>query len=222
MIHLALAVLCPVLGFQEESRSEKPLVESREPAVVEKSAPPWSVGFGVAIYTGFGSVFNDVIGPEFRGSYRFSGNWSVSASVFRSDFDFEDPADNLFGQSGTPVSDASIDLVMVGATARRHFTEPGSAFDLYVGAGMSLAFPSSGEAVNQPQVDIEVEGEAGPEVHLAVGGAARLFAQLHFTVELRLIHSFTEYRAEDRLTGEEESEDGWSGYGLALGLDWRF
>ena len=233
MLHLALVVLWPVLPAQSPvvaqdlslavefvARDEVSTgLDSQERTA---SFPRWSVGVGVDIWTGFGSVFNDVVGPSLRGSYRFDGRWSVALSLFKSDFDFEDPADNLFEQSGTPVTDASIDLFMVSATARRHFLEPGGTFDLYVGAGLGAAFPDSGEAVNLPQVDIEVEGSAGPEIHIVVGGAWRMFGPFHLTAELRLMHSFTEFEAEDRLTGETETESGWTGYGLGLGLEFRF
>lgn len=189
---------------------------------IADTPPKWSVGVGVDVYTGFGSVFNDVVGPEFRAGYRIDDTWSVSLSVFKSDFDFEDPADHVFGRSGTPVIDASIDMIIVGATARWHFMKPGSPVDLYVGAGLGLAFPGDGEAVSLPQVDIAVEGGFGPEAHLVVGGAFRIYNPLHATIELRLMQSFTKYDVEDRLTGEEDTESGWTGIGIALGLEWRF
>lgn len=234
MLHLALVLLCPVLPAQNPAVAED-LALAVEfvlegdvvvPAALADSAaapfPRWSVGAGIDIYTGFGSVFNDVVGPSFRAGYRINERWGVAVTLFRSDFDFEDPADHVFGQSGTPVSDASIDMVMISATARWHFLEPGGPLDFYVGAGLGLAFPGSGEAVNLPQVDIGVDGNFGPEVHVVAGGAVRLFGQLHVTAELRLMQSFTEYDVEDRLTGESETEDGWAGYGLGLGLEWRF
>ena len=120
------------------------------------------------------------------------------------------------------MSDASIDMIMFSATARWHFMEPKSPLDVYVGAGLGLAFPGDGEAVNLPQVDIEVEGNFGPEVHLVVGGAYRIYEQLHATVELRLMQSFTKFDVRDRLTGETASESGWAGIGIGLGLEWRF
>lgn len=184
--------------------------------------PRWSIGLGVDVWTGFGSVFNDVVGPALRGGYWIDDRWSVAGYLFRTHFDFEDPADHVFGRSGTPVSDASIDMIMVGATARWHFLRPESSIDLYAGAGVGLAFPGSGEAVTLPQVDIEVDGNVGPEVHLVLGGAVRIFDPLHATVELRLMQSFTKYDVEDRLTGETDSESGWAGYGIGLGLEWRF
>jgi hypothetical protein len=218
MVHAILVLMCAVPPVQDDEYVKFDL-PARE---LESDGPRWSAGFGVDIYTGFGSVFNDVVGASFRLGHRFNDRWGVALTVFRTDFDFEDPADNLFGRSGTPVSDASIDMTMVSATARWYFTGPGAALDFYVGAGLGLAFPGSGEAVNLPQVDIAVDGNAGAEVHVVVGGAARLFSQLYFAVELRLMQSFTEYDVEDRISGETESEDGWAGYGIGLGLEWRF
>lgn len=233
MLHAAVllwpAFLAPQQAEFIESERDRtePFAEGRlDPARLEgrdtAAYPAWSVGFGVDVWTGFGSVFNDVVGASLRGGYRLNDRWSVAARLFRTDFDFEDPADNVFGRSGTPVVDASIDMIMFSATARWHFLEPKSPLDIYVGAGLGLAFPGDGEAVNLPQVDIEVEGNSGPEVHVVVGGACRLFEQLHATLELRLMQSFTEYDVRDRLTGESDSEKGWAGYGLALGLEWRF
>ena len=198
------------------------------PAVRKVEWPPspgqsaWSVGFGVDVWTGFGSVFNDVIGPSVRLGYRSSPRWSLSVSAFWSDFDFVDPADEVLGRSGTPVTDASIDLFMVSATARWHFLPSDSLFDAYAGAGAGFAVPDNGEAVNAPQVDIEVDGRSGPEVHLAIGGSIRVFESLRFVLELRLMHSFTEYEVFDRTTGESEVVESWSAYGLSVGLDWRF
>ncbi|HZL72533.1 MAG TPA: outer membrane beta-barrel protein [Planctomycetota bacterium] len=228
MIELVFALLCPVLAVQESAGENSPVVMKFDsdpfhyPDRGADDFPKWSVGFGVDVWTGFGSVFNDLVGPSLRGGYRFDGRWSVALSLFRSDFDFEDPADNLFGQSGTPVSDASIDLFMVSATARWHLLEPAGDFDLYIGGGLGFAAPGDGEAVNLPQVDIEVDGSAGPEIHIVVGGAWRMFGQLHLTAELRLIHSFTEFEATDRLTGQSETEGDWTGYGLGLGVEYRF
>lgn len=233
MLHAAV-LLCPALLAQSPAVTES--VAEKLAFAVERilegdvpDAPPpadpfpkWSVGLGIDVYTGFGSVFNDLAGASLRASYRIDGRWSVAASLFRTDFDFEDPADNIFGRSGTPVSDASIDMIMFSATARYHFLEPKSALDVYVGAGLGLAFPGTGEAVNLPQVDIEVEGNFGPEVHLVVGGAVRIFDQLHATVELRIMQSFTQYDVEDRISGETDSENGWAGIGIGLGLEWRF
>ena len=232
MMHVLAAVLfatAPLQGaagkesFAEDVFALKLSAESTER--FDRPAgdwPKWSAGFGVDVYTGFGSVFNDVIGASLRAGYRIDERWGVSVRLFRTDFDFEDPADNVFGRSGTPVSDASIDMIMFSATARWHFLAPGGPFDFYVGAGAGLAFPGSGEAVNLPQVDIEVEGNFGPEVHFVVGGAVRIFDPLHFTAELRLMQSFTDYDVEDRLTGETDTEGGWAGYGIGLGVEWRF
>ena len=215
-------VVAKDLAFAVEFTLEAEVVDpsSRTPAAAP--FPQWSVGLGIDVYTGFGSVFNDVAGASLWASYRFDDRWSVAASLFRTDFDFEDPADHVFGRSNTPVSDASIDMIMFSATARYHFLEPKSALDVYVGAGLGLAFPGSGEAVNLPQVDIAVDGNFGPEVHVVVGGAYRIYEQLHATVELRLMQSFTTFDVEDRLTGEKETESGWGGIGIGLGLEWRF
>lgn len=228
MIALALVLLCPPAAapaLQEEGAT--PVTLEDHPRDFEGTQPGgafprWSVGFGVDVWSGFGEVFNDVVGPSLTATHRFDGRWGVALSVFRSDFDFEDPAENVFDQQGTPVIDASIDLFMVSATARWYFTDPGASFDFYVGAGLGLAVPSSGEAVSLPQVDIAVDGNAGPEVHVAAGGSVRLFGQLHFLSELRLMQSFTSYDVENRLTGETESESGWAGYGIRFGLEWRF
>jgi len=238
MFHVAAVLLFPALAapspMQEDAVTHEPsdIVRSTWENAWLNSPPPadpllvdypqWSVGLGVDVYTGFGSVFNDVAGASIRGSYRIDERWSVAASLFKTDFDFEDPADNVFGRNNTPVSDASIDMFMVSATARWHFFEPKSSVDIYVGAGFGLAFPGSGEAVLLPQIDIAVDGNFGPEVHLVTGGAVRIFDQLHATVELRLMQSFTKYDIEDRNTGETETENGWGGIGIALGLEWRF
>ena len=198
------------------------------PAIHEVEWPPsagqsaWSIGFGVDVWSGFGSVFNEVIGPSVRLGYRSTHRWSVSVSAFWSDFDFVDPADEVLGRSGTPTADASIDLFMVSATARWHFLASDSLIDAYAGAGLGLALPDRGEAVNQPQVDIEVDGRPGPEVHLALGGSIGVFESLRFVLELRVMHSFTEYEVFDRPTGETEVVESWSAYGLSAGLEWRF
>jgi hypothetical protein len=234
MMHTAMILMCVMSPVQSPvatkaefaldflCEGDPPLVEHWEGLDAPGPYPRWSLGAGVDVYTGFGPVFNDVAGASFRGGYRIDSRWGIAVSLFFTDFDFEDPAENVFDRSGTPVTDASIDMVMFSATARRYFTESGAGMDFYVGAGLGLAFPGSGEAVSRPQVDIEVEGNFGPEVHVVVGGAFRIFEQLYFTAELRLMQSFTKYDVEDRQTGETDSEPGWLGYGIGLGLEYRF
>lgn len=232
MFHLALALMCVMSPVQSPVATDAGMKEVTfaldflcEGDLVEPGRvhhPQWSVGLGIDVYTGFGSVFNDVVGAAVRAGYRIDPQWGVAVSLFVTDFDFEDPADHVFGRSGTPVSDASIDMTVFSATARYYFTDPGSGVDFYIGAGLGLAFPGSGEAVNLPQVDIAVDGNFGPEVHVVVGSAFRLFEQLHVTAELRLMQSFTKYDVEDRQTGETDSEPGWLGYGIGLGLEYRF
>ena len=220
----AAALTLAVLVAQDPGDSPK----DRPPSAREVEWPPapgqsaWSIGVGVDVWTGFGSVFNEVIGPSVRLGYWSAQRWSVSVSVFWTDFDVVDPADTVLQRSNTPVADASIDLFMVSATARWHFLPSDSLLDAYAGAGVGFAVPDTGEAVNPPQVDIEVSGEQGPEVHLALGGSIRVFESLRFVLELRLMHSFTEYEVFDRPTGESEVVEDWSAYGLSAGLEWRF
>ena len=76
--------------------------------------------------------------------------------------------------------------------------------------------------MNAPQVDVEVDGHSGPEVHLALGGSIRVFESLRFVLELRLMHSFTEYEVFDRTTGQSDVVESWSACGLSAGLEWRF
>jgi hypothetical protein len=219
MISVA-ALACIVLAAQDPG---DPPPEFRE--VAGSPAPghsAWSIGIGVDAWTGFGEVFNDVIGPSVRLGYRIDDQWSVAVSTFWSDFDFEDPAETVLRQSNTPVADASIDLFMVSATARRHLVPSHAPFDVYVGAGVGFAVPDTGEAVIQPQVDVEVDGESGPEVHVALGGSIRVFESLRLVLEMRVMHSFTEYEVTDRRTGQTEIEEDWSAYGLSAGLEWRF
>ena len=198
-----------------------PAIHEREwPATPGQTA--WSIGVAVDAWSGFGSVFNRVIGPSVRLGHRFTQHWSLSVSAFRSNFDFIDPADEVLKRSGTPATDASIDLFMVSATARWHFLPSESPIDAYAGAGLGFAMPDTGEAVNQPQVDIEVDGQSGPEVHLALGGSIRVFEALSLVLELRLMHSFTEYEVFDRTTAETEVVESWSAYGVSAGLEWRF
>ena len=222
MTHAALLIVLlsqnPEGSRIEPSLLEDQVIDSRH----EASPPKWSVGAGIDVWTGFGSVFNDVVGASFRGGWRINERWGVEARLFRTDFDFEDPAEFVFDRDGTPIADASIDMIVFSATARWHFLEPGNSIDFYVGAGLGMAFPGSGEAVNLPLVDIEVEGNPGPEVHVVVGGSIRVFGQVHFAAELRLMQSFTEYDLEDRTTGDTETESGWLGYGIGFGLEYRF
>jgi outer membrane protein W len=228
-ISAVVALLWPLIAVQnpEVDQEPTPSIEFETPPSLSPAAAPsefaqWSVGFGVDIWTGFGSVFNDMGGPSLNAGYRINERWGVGLRLFKSDFDFEDPADFVFGRSGTPIADASIDLLSVTASARWHFLEPGGTFDFYVGGGVGFAFPDSGEAVNLPQVDISVEGKPGPEVHIAVGGAVRVFEQFRLTLELRMMKSFTEYEVEDRQNGQEETEEGFSGIGFAIGAEYRF
>lgn len=218
MISTALAL---ILLVAQDPSEPPPLLRDVERAPAPGTTP-WSVGVAVDTWTGFGAVFNDVIGPSVRLGYRFDAEWSVAVSAFWSDFDFEDPAETVLKLSNTPVADASIDLFMVSATARRHLLTSDPLFDLYVGAGIGFAVPDTGEAVVQPQVDVEVAGESGPEIHLAVGGSVRVFESLRLVLELRVMHSFTEYEVTDRRTGQFEVEEEWSAYGLSAGLEWRF
>lgn len=198
------------------------LTTSRTPDPSLDPFPRWGVGVRVNVWTGFGSVMNDIVGPSVYGSYRIDEQWAVSANLFRTDFDFEDPADNLFSRSSTPVADASIDMVILSASAEYHFLAPGGTFDLYLGAGLGLVLPGDGEAVKLPQIDIEVTGNSGVEIHFAVGGSIRIFKQLYGNVELRILQSFNSFDARDRQTGEEDSLDSWSAIGIAFGLEWKF
>jgi opacity protein-like surface antigen len=232
MTMTAAAWLWPLLAVQSPELDRDPVsaVEfESQPASARQAAgedptayPSWSLGFGVDVWTGFGSVFNDMGGPSITAGHRLNERWGFGLRFFKTDFDFEDPADFVFGRSGTPIADASIDLFSVTAVARWHFLDPGGTFDFYVGAGLGYAVPESGDAVKLPEVDIAVEGQPGPEVQVAVGGAVRVFEQFHVTFELRLMKSFTEYDVEDRLSGEQETEEGFSGIGFAIGAEYRF
>jgi hypothetical protein len=199
-----------------------PGVEAPDPDPLADPYPKWAAGFRIDVWTGFGSVMNDIVGPSVHVTYRLTDRWAVSASLFKSDFDFEDPADHLFGRSGTPVSDASIDLFILRASAEWHFLEPRGRLDLYAAAGLGLVMPGDGEAVAQPQVNIEVSGNSGFEVHFALGGSYRIVERLYANVELRIMQSFNSFDARDRITGEEDSLNSWGAIGIALGLEWRF
>lgn len=229
MTMIAVSLLWPLFAVQNPEVDQNPLAaiefestSTPRPAFDAVDPPKWSFGVGVDVWTGFGSIFNDMPGASINAGYRINSRWGVGLRFFKTDFDFEDPSDNVFDQGGTPVADASIDLFSVTALARWHFLEPGGTFDLYVGAGLGMAFPESGSASELPQVNISVEGNAGPEVHFAVGGAVRVFEQLHLTLEFRVMKSFTEYDVEDLQTGRQETEEGFTGIGLALGAEYRF
>lgn len=190
--------------------------------------PRFDVGVAVAVDAADGEPANDIPGVGVLGRYRLTDQWKIAASMSRTEYDYERPAE-VTGIKQDPmveVIDALAEATVVRAWFERSLSDVGRPTQFFVGAGVGAAFVDvpdvSGARADGGRFDIHTEAETEIIASLTGGARLRFGERWYGEAAARLEQHFTDWRSTDRITGAQGHIDDYPTWGVQLAIGYRW
>ena len=187
-----------------------------------------NVGLRLGTSLASGVPANDMPGLGLHGLYALNDDWSVGLELYRTDFDYEEPAKRV----GLPVDpdaepvDAKAEQTIISAMVERRFSSGDDRRQWFLGAKLGVAdtnvpITTGFTATGDPY---EIHTEVDRELILSLlGGVRQRFGEHwygEFTVNAD--QHFAAWEPEDVISGATGRSDDYFAYGFHLGVGYRF
>jgi hypothetical protein len=196
-------------------------------AMADEGEREISVGMLVTVSAANGEPANDIPGFGLQLRYALNERWALGATLLRSEYDFETPAQIAGISQSTAVEpiDALAESTALQGWAERSFRR-GEQTTWFVGAGIGASNVDVPDVAG-PRDDggsFDVRTQVGTEIILTGFAGVRRTLGERWYAEFRLHANqhIADWQVEDRVSGATGSIDDYASFGghLAVGLHW--
>lgn len=186
------------------------------------------VGLRVGTSLASGVPANDMPGYGLHGLYALGERWSVGLGMYRTEFDYEEPAKRV----GLPIDaaaepiDAKAERLIISALVERSFSSPDARRQWFVGARLGIADTdvpvATGTTATGDPFEIHTEVDRETIVSL-LGGVRQRFGEHWFgEFSVSADQHLAAWEPEDRISGATGRSGDYFARGFHLGIGYRF
>lgn len=201
------------------------LAPAAESAWAETDERRWELGPRIMLLNAGGEPTNDMLGVGVYGWYRLHRSWLLGFEVDSTTGDFERPYE-IVGLTSPEEIDSTMDSLVFSGWVAREYGKPDKKLRWFWAAGLGFA-STDVDDVTGPTTGggtFDITTDPGSEILISAGGGLRrtLGRRLRLEVGIRLGQHFTDWKVEDRVSGQTGAIHDYTTTGLNVGLAYAF